>query len=119
MPGFESLTNGDISSKRRMVGVMLDGFARSCSEPDPASGAPFAADVIISNPPSFAHIHIAEALGLPLIISFSQSSCATKLTSAMPWSPTSLFSHPLVNVQRSNAGESVTNYLSYALADTL
>ncbi|KLT46416.1 UDP-Glycosyltransferase/glycogen phosphorylase [Cutaneotrichosporon oleaginosum] len=108
MPGFESLTNGDITSKRRMVGVMLDGFGRSCSEPDQQNGAPFAADVIISNPPSFAHVHVAEALGLPLIVSFT-----------MPWSPTSRFSHPLVNVQRSNAGESVTNYLSYALADTL
>ncbi|BEI85719.1 hypothetical protein CcaverHIS002_0600060 [Cutaneotrichosporon cavernicola] len=108
MPGFESLTNGDISSKRRMVGVMLNGFARSCSEPDQASNVPFAADVIISNPPSFAHVHVAEALGLPLIISFT-----------MPWSPTSRFPHPLANVQRSNAGESVTNYLSYALADTL
>ncbi|GMK56083.1 hypothetical protein CspeluHIS016_0211390 [Cutaneotrichosporon spelunceum] len=37
----------------------------------------------------------------------------------MPWSPTPRFPHPLVNVQRSNAGESATNYLSYALADTL
>lgn len=37
----------------------------------------------------------------------------------MPWSPTQRFSHPLVNVQSSNAGDSMTNYLSYALADTL
>lgn len=120
MPGFESLTNGDITSKRRMVGTMLEGFYRSCYENDQASGEPFAADIIISNPPTFAHIHVAEALGLPLIMSFSESAgLDVALMPAMPWSPTQRFSHPLVNIQRSNAGDSVTNYLSYALADTL
>lgn len=74
MPGFESLTNGDISSKRRMVGFMLKGFYNSCCDPDQVTEKPFAADVIISNPPAFAHIHVAEALGLPLIISFSKLS---------------------------------------------
>lgn len=37
----------------------------------------------------------------------------------MPWSPTSRFAHPLVNVQKSNAEPAVTNYLSYAMAETL
>lgn len=37
----------------------------------------------------------------------------------MPWSPTNKFAHPLVNVQSSNAEPGLTNYLSYALADTL
>jgi hypothetical protein len=27
---------------------------------------PFVADAIIANPPSFAHVHIAERLGIPL-----------------------------------------------------
>lgn len=38
---------------------------------------------------------------------------------AMPWSPTTSFNHPLVNVKQSNAEKGLTNYLSYALADML
>ena len=54
-----------------MTAVMLDGFWESTFHPDPVSGKPFAVDAIISNPPAFAHIHIAEALGVPLMMSFS------------------------------------------------
>ncbi|KAL7420673.1 hypothetical protein Q5752_004624 [Cryptotrichosporon argae] len=108
LPGLASLTNGDIKSKRAMTKAMLRGCYRACYEPDQTTARPFAADVIMSNPPAFAHIHVAEALGLPLIVSFT-----------MPWSPTQAFPHPLVNVQRSNAEPGLTNYISYALADTL
>lgn len=72
MPGFESIKSGEIGSKRKMTRTMLEGFYHSCYEPH-HSGRPFAADAIISNPPSFAHVHVAEALGLPLIMSFSGS----------------------------------------------
>jgi hypothetical protein len=34
-------------------------------------GKPFVADCIIANPPSFAHIHCAERLGIPLHIMFT------------------------------------------------
>jgi len=37
----------------------------------------------------------------------------------MPWSPTTEFSHPLVNVKDSNAERGLTNYLSYAMADMM
>jgi len=53
---------------------ILDGCWRSCYEPDDESGNTFAADAIISNPPAFAHIHCAEALGIPLHLSFSMST---------------------------------------------
>ena len=72
MPGLTSLTNGDIGSKRRMTQDFLKGFYRSTFFPDPATGQPFAADALISNPPAFAHIHVAEALGLPLLMTFSE-----------------------------------------------
>ena len=71
MPGWESLKNGDIGSKRRMTADMLQGFYRSTYEPDSISQRPFVADAIISNPPAFGHIHIAEALGIPCHMSFS------------------------------------------------
>jgi hypothetical protein len=73
MPGWESLTNGDVRKKKKMTGAMLKGFYRSTYFADPVSGEQFAADAIISNPPTFAHVHVAEALGLPLLMSFSKS----------------------------------------------
>lgn len=56
-----------------MTAEMLRGFYTSCFAPSPG-GVQFAADAIISNPPAFAHVHVAEALGLPLLMTFSQSS---------------------------------------------
>ncbi|KIK62425.1 glycosyltransferase family 1 protein [Collybiopsis luxurians FD-317 M1] len=106
VPGIESLTNGDIQRKRKMLSTMMEGCWKSCHSPDPHSGRPFVADAIISNPPAFAHIHCAEAMGIPLLLSFSES-------------PTTQFPHPLVNIQQSNAQGGLTNYLSYALADIL
>ncbi|WVQ94968.1 hypothetical protein IAU59_002059 [Kwoniella sp. CBS 9459] len=108
MPGMASLTNGDIASKRKMTSTMLEGFHKSTFTPDLESGEPFAADAIISNPPAFGHVHIAEGLGIPLHMTFT-----------MPWSPTTNFNHPLVNVQQSNAEKGLTNYLSFALAEML
>jgi hypothetical protein len=32
---------------------------------------PFVADAIIANPPSFAHIHVAEKLGIPVHMMFT------------------------------------------------
>jgi hypothetical protein len=32
---------------------------------------PFIADAIIANPPSFAHVHIAEKMGIPLHMMFT------------------------------------------------
>ncbi|THU98408.1 glycosyltransferase family 1 protein [Dendrothele bispora CBS 962.96] len=108
MPGIASLTNGDIGRKRKMLAEMLEGCWHACHAPCPETGMSFAADAIISNPPAFAHIHCAEALGLPLLMSFT-----------MPWSPTTSFPHPLVNIKESNANKGLTNYLSYTLADIL
>ncbi|KAJ3716120.1 glycosyltransferase family 1 protein [Lentinula raphanica] len=106
IPGFESLTNGDIGKKRKMLMTMMEGCWKSCHSPDLDTGSPFVADAIISNPPAFAHIHCAEAMGIPLLMSFT-----------MPWCPTTAFAHPLVNIQSSNAQSGLTHYLSYPLAD--
>ena len=50
---------------------MINGCWLSCHSPCPHTGRTFAADAIISNPPTFAHVHCAEALGIPLLMSFS------------------------------------------------
>ncbi|KAK8162402.1 hypothetical protein IWX90DRAFT_435371 [Phyllosticta citrichinensis] len=133
MPGMETLKNGDVGKRRKGIAEIIDGCWRSCIEVgdgfgvdavdateawvnsggnDPgvssAAGKPFVADAIIANPPSFAHVHCAEKLGIPLHMMFT-----------MPWSPTQAFPHPLANIQRSNAETGVANYMSYGLVDIL
>ncbi|PQE27751.1 glycosyltransferase family 1 protein [Rutstroemia sp. NJR-2017a BVV2] len=130
MPGFRSLLSGDVGQRRRDVAQYIQGCWRSCYEagdgmdlratdndlselsgndlgPGPAA-RPFVADCIIANPPSFAHVHCAEKLGIPLHIMFT-----------MPYSPTQAFPHPLANIQSSNADPQLTNYISYAMIEVL
>lgn len=37
----------------------------------------------------------------------------------MPWTATTAFPHPLVNVKKSNADQWATNWMGYHLADML
>lgn len=111
IPGLESLRGGDILRKRTMVEEMLQGCWRSCIEPDHSTNVPFVADAIIANPPSFAHIHCAQALSIPLHLMFT-----------MPWTSTKAFPHPLANLQfGQTAGihEARGNYVSYMAVEWL
>lgn len=131
MPGFDTMRNGDVGKRRKEIATMIRGCWRSCFETGNGTGPaasdqtteswsnegaaqednaakPFVADVIIANPPSFAHVHIAEKLGIPLHIMFT-----------MPYSPTQAFPHPLANIQSSNADKNLTNYISYVLVEML
>ncbi|KAI7500957.1 sterol glucosyltransferase [Hortaea werneckii] len=104
IPSMQSLKAGDIQKKRKMLAEMLRGCWRSCIEPDSQSGAPFVADAIIANPPSFAHIHCAQALGVPIHMMFT-----------MPWSSTRAFAHPLANLKFSSKTDpNIANYISLA-----
>ncbi|KAK5046700.1 hypothetical protein LTR84_007461 [Exophiala bonariae] len=76
--------------------------------PDPDTEEPFVANAIIANPPSFAHVHCAEALGIPLHIIFT-----------MPWTPTRAYSHPLANVRNNNTDPRMGNYVSYGMVQLL
>ncbi|KAM0391289.1 hypothetical protein ACHAPZ_011484 [Fusarium culmorum] len=104
IPSMKSLRAGDIQKKRLMIAEMLEGCWRSCIEPDPLNQQPFVADAIIANPPSFAHVHCAQALGIPLHLMFT-----------MPWSSTKYFCHPLanINVNDSRISAAVANQISY------
>jgi hypothetical protein len=66
IPSVQSMRQGDIAKKRAMIAEMLRGCWSSCIEPDPVSQRPFVADAIIANPPGFAHVHCAQALGVPV-----------------------------------------------------
>ncbi|KAF7893783.1 hypothetical protein EAF00_007297 [Botryotinia globosa] len=107
-PKIGTLASGEISKKRKMISAMLEGCWRSCIEPDSKTGAPFIAEAIIANPPSFAHIHCAQALGIPVHLMFT-----------MPWTATRSFPHPLANIQSTETDPKTTNFLSYGLVDTM
>jgi hypothetical protein len=73
------------------------------------AGRKFQADAIISNPVTYAHIHCAEALGVPLHLFFPQ-----------PWVPTKAFPHPLACMSYDKDNQwSTENYLSYQLVERM
>ena len=97
MPGMDSLRSGDVGKRRKGMYEIVQGCWRSCIEVGDGTGIrasddhldshssldcgirmdadssakPFVADAIIANPPSFAHIHCAEKLGIPLHLMFT------------------------------------------------
>jgi hypothetical protein len=70
--------------------------------------APKQADAIIANPPSFAHIHCAERLGVPLHLMFT-----------FPQTPTTEFPNPLAKIKRTNIDVRLTNFMSYPLVEMI
>ncbi len=108
IPKLDSIRAGDISRKRKMIREMLEGCWQSCIQPDPATHVPFVAEAIIANPPSFGHIHCAQALAIPVHLMFT-----------MPWTATRAFPHPLANLQVTDTDPTVSNFLSYGLVDML
>ncbi|KAE9377348.1 glycosyltransferase family 1 protein [Stipitochalara longipes BDJ] len=108
LPSIKSLRQGEIARKRLMVGEMLNGCWESCVQLDPIHETPFVADAIIANPPSFAHVHCAQALGIPVHLMFT-----------MPWSNTRAFPHPLASLKNSGADPSAANYVSYSVVELM
>ncbi|KAJ6125519.1 hypothetical protein N7471_012836 [Penicillium samsonianum] len=108
IPSLDSLREGDIRKKQLMMAEILHGCWQSCLMPDPITNAPFVANAIIANPPSFAHVHCAQALGIPLHLMFT-----------MPWSPTKAFPHPLANLKNIPADQEWLNRVSYGVVDWL
>ncbi|KAI0382707.1 glycosyltransferase family 1 protein [Hypomontagnella monticulosa] len=108
LPDLATLREGAIRKKRRMYEGMLVGFWESCIKPDPETAAPFVADAIIANPPSYAHIHCAEALGIPVHLMFT-----------MPWSRTGAFPHPLSGIRSRGKNYGKTNHASYLAVEFL
>ncbi|KAI0439820.1 sterol glucosyltransferase [Xylaria telfairii] len=106
IPSMESLRAGEIQKKRKMVVEMLHGFWQACLAPDLQTGVPFVANAIIANPPSFAHIHCAQALGIPLHLMFT-----------MPWTSTRVFPHPLANMKMKSDNQGKANFVSYSIVE--
>lgn len=68
--------------------AMVNEIIRSCwpavseSDPEDPEQKLFVANAVISNPPAMGHIHVCEALGIPLHIMFPQpwyyGACSTR-----------------------------------------
>ena len=82
LPSYGSAVKGELRRKRQVVRGLMERCWLSCFAPgemqplrngkmrrrDPQ---PFVADAIIANPPSFAHLHCAQKLGIPLHMVFT------------------------------------------------
>lgn len=106
IPGMKTLREGEIQRKRAMIAEILDVCWNSCIEPDPQSNLPFVAHAIIANPVSFAHVHCAQLLGIPVHLMFT-----------MPWTSTRAFPHPLANIKDTKHEPRLANYLSYGVVE--
>eukprot|EP01064_Diplonema_japonicum_P000624 TRINITY_DN103_c3_g1_i1.p1 TRINITY_DN103_c3_g1~~TRINITY_DN103_c3_g1_i1.p1 ORF type:complete len:2243 (+),score=448.40 TRINITY_DN103_c3_g1_i1:117-6845(+) len=84
----------EIRAKRSMMSEIFSGCWNAASTWKP--------DVLIANPPTQVHVHIAEALHIPLQIHFT-----------MPWSPTKAYLHPLAVVS------ALGNEQSYGIVEDL
>ncbi|KAM3352828.1 hypothetical protein ACQJBY_024192 [Aegilops geniculata] len=101
--GFLMAAPTEISVQRKQVKEIIFSLLPACTEPDLDTGIPFRAQAIIANPPALGHLHIAEALGVPLHIFFT-----------FPWTPTNEFPHPLARTP-----QSATYRLSYLIVDLI
>lgn len=119
IPSMSTVWAGEIGRRREAMFEMFQGFWRACinatdDETDEENikmmydKHPFVADAIIANPPSFAHIHCAERLGIPLHLMFT-----------FPYTPTQQFPHPLANIKASNVDTNYTNFMSYPLVEMM
>lgn len=119
MPSLSTLKTGEVGRRRDSMFEMFQGFWRACinatdGEQDASNrkmmsdAHPFLADAIIANPPSFAHVHCAERLGIPLHIMFT-----------FPYTPTQQFPHPLANIKQSNIESNYANFMSYPLVEMM
>jgi hypothetical protein len=106
VPSVSSIVAGDIAKSRRVISEILASTWKACIEDDDETGAPFVAEAIIANPPSYGHIHCAQKLQIPLHIVFT-----------MPWSPTIQFPHPFVKIDYNRAPMEKINMLSYGLVE--
>jgi hypothetical protein len=109
----------EIGRRREQMSEMFGGFWRACinatdDEKDEdnlkmmGDKHPFIADAIIANPPSFAHVHCAERLGIPLHLMFT-----------FPYTPTQAFPHPLANIKKTNVDPGYSNFMSYPLVEMM
>ncbi|KAJ4733161.1 Sterol 3-beta-glucosyltransferase [Rhynchospora pubera] len=86
--GFLPSALSEIPIQRKQIKEIIFSLLAACKDPDAETGIPFKADAIIANPPTYGHVHVAEALKVPVHI-----FCT------FPSTPTSEFPHTLFRVK--------------------
>jgi hypothetical protein len=88
-------------AKTSMLKDIVTSLWPAVSQPDPESerALPFVAEAVIANPPTFGHIHVAEALAVPLhmMCAASHVLSALHLSSQLPLSSQRCLSYPLAS----------------------
>ncbi|KAG8099981.1 hypothetical protein GUJ93_ZPchr0013g37740 [Zizania palustris] len=87
--GFLPGTPSEIPIQRKEIRDIIFSLLPACKDPDTDTDAPFNAEAIIANPAAYGHVHVAEALKVPIHIIFT-----------MPWTPTCEFPHPFSRVKQ-------------------
>eukprot|EP01018_Ginkgo_biloba_P030588 Gb_23859 [translate_table: standard] len=72
--GFFPSGPSEIAIQRKQIKAIINSLLPACTDSYGDSGRPFRAQAIIANPPAYGHVHVAEALQVPLHIFFT-----------MPW----------------------------------
>lgn len=101
--GFLPSDPTEIPVQRKQMREIIFSLLPACQDPDPESKVPFKPDAIIANPPAYGHVHVAEALNVPIHIFFT-----------MPWTPTNEFPHPLCHVK-----QQIAYRVSYQVVDAM
>ena len=115
IPSMDTIRRGEIGRRRDAMFEMFQGFWRACideTDDEPITvnvktmegKRPFIADAIIASPASFAHVHCAERLGIPV-----------HLMHTFPGSPTQQFPYPFLSTSMSNLSIGRINVMSYIL----
>eukprot|EP01012_Entosiphon_sulcatum_P055986 TRINITY_DN7880_c0_g1_i1.p1 TRINITY_DN7880_c0_g1~~TRINITY_DN7880_c0_g1_i1.p1 ORF type:complete len:1057 (+),score=116.77 TRINITY_DN7880_c0_g1_i1:37-3171(+) len=102
-PDMITLNPREIVEHRQVMESIFDSAWEACTTS--LDGTPYHPDVIIANPVTGVHIHIAEDLNVPLQIMFT-----------MPWSATKEYMHPIAPIGK---GQLYGNYKSYEVVDDL
>ncbi|MCO5561913.1 hypothetical protein L7F22_015538 [Adiantum nelumboides] len=71
--GFLPSGPSEIRTQKKQLKSIINSLLPACTRPY-GPGVPFKAQAIIANPPAYGHVHVAEALKVPLHIFFT-----------MPW----------------------------------
>ncbi|KAL6345124.1 hypothetical protein AAG906_013608 [Vitis piasezkii] len=101
--GFLPSDPSEIPIQRGQIKEIVCSLLPACVEDDPISKVSFEPDAIIANPPAYGHMHVAEALKVPIHMFFT-----------MPWTPTSEFPHPLSRIK-----QSIGYRISYQIVDAM
>eukprot|EP00466_Bigelowiella_natans_P011130 jgi/Bigna1/71984/fgenesh1_pg.18_\ len=91
-----------------MEEIIMSGWEGANAEDKEGKSGPFKADAVISNPTTYSHIHLAEAMGVPLHMFFT-----------MPWTPTEVVSEVVKDFRQAKTSDAWknTNIFSYYKVD--